>query len=122
MMVMAKFETKIRGNFQEIITALDAYILNSAASIQMIDETEYQLTDTHIIVRVYDKYFMRNSSRASLSLTAVAQDDVIYISAIGAGGGQGAIFNFSWGAEEDFVAVVEDGLAHNAFLWEALDT
>lgn len=122
MMVMAKYETKIRGNFQEIITALDVYIMNSAASIQMIDENEYQLTDTHIIVRVYDKYFMRNSSRASLSLTAVAQDDVIYISAIGAGGGQGAIFNFSWGAEEDFVAVVEDGLAHNAFLWEALDT
>lgn len=120
--IMAKFETKIRGNFHEVITALDTFITDSAASIQTVDETEYRLSDTQIIVRVYDKYFMRNSSRASLSLTAVGQDDVIYISAISAGGGKGAIFNFSWGAEEDFVAVVEDGLAHIEFLWEAMDT
>lgn len=118
---MAKFETKIRGNFKEIMTALDTYIKNSAASIKLIDETLYRLETSEIIVRVYDKYYMRNSSRASLSITAVAEDDIIYISAIGAGGGQGAIFSFSWGAEEDFVAVVEDGLAHNARLWEALE-
>ncbi|MBX4261217.1 DUF6054 family protein [Clostridium estertheticum] len=59
------------------------------------------------MVRVYDKYFMRNGNRASLSLTVVGKWSNIFISAIGAGGGKGIIFNFSLGAEDDMVAVVE---------------
>ena len=49
---------------------------------------------------------MRNKSRASLSLTVVGNGSEIFISAIGAGGGQGILFNFSLGAEDDMVAVV----------------
>ena len=57
-------------------------------------------------VRVYDKYFMRNGNRASLSLTVAGHGSDIFISAIGAGGGQGVIFNFSLGAEEELVDIV----------------
>ncbi len=63
-----------------------------------------------MLVRVYDKYFMRNSSRASLSLTVVDSGNEIYISAIGAGGGQGVFFNLSWGADSELVDIVSDCL------------
>jgi hypothetical protein len=52
-------------------------------------------------------FVQRNSSRASLSLTVAGHGDTLFISAIGAGGGQGVFFNFSLGAESELVAVVE---------------
>lgn len=53
---------------------------------------------------------MRNGNRASLSLTVVGHDSDIFVSAIGAGGGQGIFFNFSLGAEDDMVALVRDSI------------
>jgi hypothetical protein len=53
---------------------------------------------------------MRNGNRASLSLTVVGHGSEIFISAIGAGGGQGIIFNFSLGAEDDMVAIVRESI------------
>jgi hypothetical protein len=53
---------------------------------------------------------MRNGNRASLSLTVVGYGNNIFISAIGAGGGQGVIFNFSLGAEDELVAIVEESI------------
>lgn len=103
---MAKYEKKIVGNFDEIINKLQNEIINSGISMNLVDESNYSLGESNIAVRVYDKYFMRNSSRASLSLTIVGHGSDIFISAIGAGGGQGVIFNFSWGAEDELVDIV----------------
>lgn len=103
---MAKFEKKITGNFEEIINKLQNEIINSGISMNLVDESNYSLGDTNVAVRVYDKYFMRNGNRASLSLTVAGHGNDIFVSAIGAGGGQGVIFNFSLGAEEELVDIV----------------
>lgn len=103
---MAKYEKKIVGNFEEIINKLQNEIINSGGSMNLVDESNYSLGDTNVAVRVYDKYFMRNGNRASLSLTVAGYGNDIFISAIGAGGGQGVIFNFSLGAEDELVDIV----------------
>ncbi len=107
---MAKFEKTVQGDFNRIVTELDQAIMGSAMSMNLVDESTFNSGDVRVAVRVYDKYFMRNSSRASLSLTVVDEGSQIYVSAIGAGGGQGVIFNFSWGAESELVDVVSDCL------------
>ena len=66
--------------------------------------------DAKIAVRVFDKYYMRNGNRDSLSVTLVGHGTDIFVSAIGAGGGQGVFINFSWGAESDLVTIVEESL------------
>ena len=66
--------------------------------------------DAKIAVRVFDKYYMRNGNRASLSVTLVGHGTDIFVSAIGAGGGQGVFINFSLGAESDLVTIVEESL------------
>lgn len=104
---MAKFEKIISGIFENVVSQLQDDISNSGITMNLVDESNYTLGDTKIAVRVYDKYFMRNGNRASLSLTVVGHGDHIYISAIGAGGGSGIIFNFSLGAEDDMVAIVQ---------------
>lgn len=107
---MAKFEKTLVGDFNKIVGELDMAIINSAVSMNLVDENSYISGDVRVLVRVYDKYFMRNSSRASLSLTVVDSGNEIYISAIGAGGGQGVFFNLSWGAESELVDIVSDCL------------
>ncbi|NLK29356.1 MAG: hypothetical protein GX306_13645, partial [Clostridiales bacterium] len=103
---MAKFERTMNGQFDAVVRQLEDDIINSAASMNLVDKSDYITNDTKVAVRVYDQYFMRNSSRASLNVTIIGQGDHIFISAIGAGGGTGIIFNFNWGAEDDMVDVV----------------
>lgn len=63
------------------------------------------------LVYNYDKMVInRNKNRTSLNVTVVGNGDDIFISAIGAGGGSGVIFNFSLGAEDDMVYVVEKSI------------
>ncbi|KLU65766.1 MULTISPECIES: DUF6054 family protein [Desulfosporosinus] len=107
---MAKYEKTITGQFEEVVNHLQEDIGNSGLTMNLVDESNYISGNTNIAVRVYDKYFMRNGNRASLSLTVVGHGDNIFISAIGAGGGKGVLFNFSLGAEEDMVAIVQESI------------
>ncbi|WP_336881221.1 DUF6054 family protein [Priestia koreensis] len=107
---MAKYEKAIIGQFDEVVERLDQDISNSGISMKLVDETNYTLGDAKVAVRVYDKYFMRNGNRASLSLTVVGHDQTVFVSAIGAGGGQGIFLNFSLGAEDDMVRIVRSSL------------
>lgn len=93
-----------------MLRQLENDISNSGISMNLVDESNYSCGDTKIAVRVYDKYFMRNGNRASLSLTIVGHGIDIFISAIGAGGGEGIIFNFSLGAEDDMVEIVRKSI------------
>lgn len=107
---MAKYENIITGKFEEVLRHLENDISNSGMTMNLVDKSNYSHGDTKIAVRVYDKYFMRNGNRASLSLTVVGHGMNIFISAIGAGGGKGMIFNFSLGAEDEMVAIVEESI------------
>ncbi len=108
--IMAKYEKTITGQFEEVVNQLQEDIDNSGLTMNLVDESNYISGNTNIAVRVYDKYFMRNGNRASLSLTVVGHGDNIFISAIGAGGGKGVLFNFSLGAEEDMVGIVQESI------------
>jgi hypothetical protein len=105
---MAKYEQKLFGDFSQIVNQVHEGIMQDAYSMNLVDQSDYQSGDVRIAVRVYDKYFMRNGNRTSLSLTIVGHDDDIFVTAISSGGGQGIIFNTSWGAEEEMVATVQE--------------
>lgn len=103
------------GNASEIATILVEEIQNSAMSCELVDSTKRVVGGTSFYLMVFDKYYMRNSSRASLTVSVIGDGDRVYVDAISAGGGQGALFNFSWGAEENFVGIVEEILGGYGF-------
>jgi hypothetical protein len=107
---MAKYEKSITGEFWKVLNRLHEDIMKSAATMNLVDESDFNIGNINIAVRVYDKYFFRNGNRVNLSLTVAGNDSEVHISAIGAGGGQGIIFNFSLGAEDDLVDVVKASL------------
>ncbi|WP_304508810.1 DUF6054 family protein [Anaerotignum sp.] len=96
--------------FKKIVEQLDEDIFKSGVSVSLVDKSNYADENIKMAVRVYDKYFMRNSSRASLNVTIIDSGREIFISAIGAGGGNGAFFNFSWGAEGELTEVVANSI------------
>lgn len=105
---MAKYEQKLSGDFNRIVDRIHEGIIQDAYSMNLVDQSDYQSDEIRIAVRVYDKYFMRNGNRTSLSLTIVGHGEEIFVSAISAGGGQGILFNTSWGAEEEMVSMVQE--------------
>lgn len=105
---MAKFECQLTGDFNSIVHYLEEEISDSGMSMNLVDQSNITFGETSVQVLVYDKYYMRNGNRASLSVTIVGNKQDIFISAIGSGGGSGVIFNFSLGAEDDMVSIVED--------------
>lgn len=104
-----------RGNAEEIAGMLSKEIQDSAMSCELVDSSSRRIGEISYYLMVFDKYYMRNSSRASLSVSVIGYGDMVYVDAIGSGGGQGALFNFSWGAEEDFVGTVEQILCGVGF-------
>lgn len=107
---MAKYEKHLIGDFAQVLNKINGDVINSAMSMNLVDQSDYEEGHTKIAVRVYDKFFMRNGNRASLNLTIVGVGESLFISAIGAGGGQGIVFNFSLGAESDLVQLVETSI------------
>ncbi|MDF1617688.1 DUF6054 family protein [Petrocella sp. FN5] len=59
------------------------------------------------IIVIYEKYFMRNSSRASLVVAINNFNKVTEIETISSGSSQGMIFNFDWGAGDEFAHSVK---------------
>ena len=62
------------------------------------------------IMLVFEKYFVRNSSRASLSVMIDNLMGGTTVYAVGSGGGQMTFFKFDWGASDNLEYLVEKAL------------
>ncbi|KPU43289.1 hypothetical protein OXPF_27300 [Oxobacter pfennigii] len=56
---------------------------------------------------IFEKYFMRVSNRAALVVIAGNIKGETEVRAVATGSAQGIIFDFDWGAADDFVSDVE---------------
>ena len=88
-------------------TLIEESLTDSGISTKLIDKhsvlTGY---DRQVIVLVFEKYFMRNSSRASLTVAIENLNNSCNVHAVSSGGGQGAIFSFDWGAGDNLESYV----------------
>lgn len=104
---MAKYEREIVARGSALANYLDEGIRASGMSVELVDSSVQRVGDVTVRLFVYDKYYMRNSSRAALAVQIIGNGETCAVTAIGAGGGNGSFLSFSYGAEEDFVSVVE---------------
>ena len=113
---MAKITMQGKGNGNDIANLIAREMENSGISTQLVDTITRQTGDLSMYIMVFEKYYMRSSNRASLTVVLTEVNGDIKVDAIGAGGGQGVIFKFSWGAEESFVSVIEQILRRESFI------
>ncbi|MPM94763.1 hypothetical protein SDC9_141911 [bioreactor metagenome] len=91
-----------RGDAAEVADLLAREIPESGLSCQEVGRVTRTVGGTAVYVMVFEKYYMRASNRVSLTVVVTGENGRVSVDAIGAGGGQGPLFSFSWGAEEDF--------------------
>ena len=112
---MASVSIKGQGDIAEIAGLIEKGVLESGLSCELIDSVVRKVGEDTAILLVFEKYYMRASNRASLSVMLTQDESTIFVDAVSSGGGQGAIFRFSWGAEESFVGIVPRILSDRGF-------
>lgn len=112
---MATLSLRGKGSVDEIAALLSAQIPQSGISCEQIASLRKTVGKAVIHLLVFEKYYMRSSNRASLTVLITGADGHVAVDAVGAGGGQGALFRFSWGVEEDFVREVASILRRHGF-------
>lgn len=88
------------------------YALNLVKENENADLVHEELNDLgndrSIGILVFEKYFMRVGNRAALVVIADNIKGITDVRAIATGSSQGLIFNFDWGAADDFAYSVGD--------------
>jgi len=102
---MAKYETRLFGDFDQVISAIDEGILRGSISASREDGSDFACGSGNVrcAVRVYERYSMIGSNRVSLSVTLFAEGDEMYLSAITSGGSQAVFFKLNTFGEQAFL-------------------
>ena len=109
---MAKYETRLRGDFDRTLNYFHDGILNGSMSASFEDESYVQFAGVRCCVRVYERYSWTGGNRLSMTLTLAGDGEDLFLSAITAGGSQGMIFKLNTFGEEAFLDTLRE-LAEN---------
>ena len=90
-------------------------VLASGLSCELIGSASRRVGGEFLYIMVFEKYYMRASNMASLTVVVTGDEILSNVNVIGSGGGKRPVFKFSFGAEESFVGTVEVILRRNGF-------
>jgi len=102
---MAKYETKLSGDFDRVIAAIDEGIIRGSISASREDASDFACSSGKVrcAVRVYERYSMIGNNRVSLSVTLFGEGSELHLSAITSGGSQAVFFKFNTFGERAFL-------------------
>lgn len=103
-------EFKISIKPVEAMEKINNSILGGSISAKLIDHYERVSGEHQVVVFVLEKYFMRTSNRASMTVTIDNFDGVTKVHAVASGSSENVFFRFDWGAGNSFANSVEQSL------------
>ena len=105
---MAKYETRLHGDFDRVLNYLHDGILEASSSASYEDESYVQLAGVRCCVRVYERYSWSGGNRVSMTVTLVGDGEDLFLSAITAGGSQAMFFKMNTWGEENFLDTLRE--------------
>ncbi|MCL2513822.1 MAG: DUF6054 family protein [Oscillospiraceae bacterium] len=107
---MAKYQTQLRGNFDDLLNRINTGILKGSVSASYEDGSDYSdpVRGVRCSVRVYERYSYIGKNRVSLNLTLLGNGDDLYVTAITSGGSQAMFFKINTIGEESFLKCISD--------------
>ena len=108
---MAKFETKLQGDFDIFLDYLNQSILQGSTTTYEDGSNFQDHNLIRIAVRVYERYSVLGGNRVSLNITLVGMDNELFLSAITSGGSQALFFKINTLGEESFLDVLRNAVA-----------
>lgn len=103
---MAKYEKRLKGNFDEFLRCVNSDILNGSASVSFEDGSDVIGDSFKLAVRVYERYSMAGGNRVSMNVTILGVGDDLFISGITSGGSQAVFFKINTLGEETFLDIM----------------
>lgn len=100
---MAKYETTLSGDFDQILNTIEQGILNGSISATLEDSSDFTGDGCRCSVRVFERYSYMGNNRVSLNLTLFESGNTVHMSAITSGGSQAMFFKVNTWGEEAFL-------------------
>jgi len=107
---MAKYEKKVKGDFNELLNWIHEDITNGSVSASYEDGSDITMGEVRVAVRVYERYSMAGGNRVSLNVTLVGNEQDIFVSAITSGGSQALFFKINTIGEETFLELCSNSV------------
>lgn len=105
---MAKYQSTLNGEFDELLRWLHEGILGGSISASYEDGADYTLGKVRCAVRVYERYSYLGSNRVSVSVTLLGEDSRLHLTAITSGGSQAVFMKMNTLGESAFLDRVQD--------------
>lgn len=112
---MAKLQMSGNGELHDVMNRVHQSIVNLGETCELVDQFSQSSSTMQVEVRVYEMYFMRTSSRCTLTVIYTQQNNKIKTTAISSGGGTGLLFRWDLGSENKFLKPVERALTNMGF-------
>lgn len=100
---MAKYQTKLKANFNQLLTKIEQGIVNGSISASLEEKTDFYKEEYRCSVRVFERYSYTGGNRVSLTVTLFGKDGDISLSAIASGGSQGLFLKLNTFGEDAFL-------------------
>lgn len=107
---MAKYERRLKGNFNALLNWLHNDITNGSSSVSYEDGSDIDLANSRVAVRVYERYSMTGGNRVSMNVTIAGTGEELFVSAITSGGSQAVFFKMNTIGEETFLEICKDSV------------
>lgn len=100
---MAKYEKRLRGDFQAFHNYLFDGILNGSMSASYEDGSDWESSGVRCAVRVFERYSWTGGNRVSMTLMLTGYGNSLFLSAITSGGSQAMFWKVNTMGEESFL-------------------
>ena len=107
---MAKYETELRGDFNEILYSINEAIMSHSSSATLEDKSDFSTENSICAVRVYERYSYSGGNRVSMNITLLKSDGRIFVTVITSGGSQAMFFKINTLGESSFLDLVTSAL------------
>lgn len=104
-----------RGKFHDVVQAIERALPYKGVTCEMVYKVERQLGDVNIALMTFEKYFIRNNSRTSMSVMVTEQNELITVDATASGGSESVLFKFDWGSSNSFISSLHEILTSIGF-------
>lgn len=100
---MAKYERRLKGDFDELLAFIDDGILRGSVSASFEEGSFYEEKGIRCAVRVYERYSWFGKNRVSLHIVVLGNGNNLFVSAITSGGSQAMFMKINTVGEESFL-------------------
>lgn len=103
---MAKYQRKIRGDFDKILKAIDEAVRIKSSTASLEDVADYYGNGVRSALRVYERYSALGGNRVSMSVWLIGSDGEYTLTAITSGGSTGILFKVNTLGEKSFLNTI----------------